>query len=312
MKTNFLLLLAFALSACQQSTPPESKPVTEKDSWMLFYLGGQSNMEGFGYVDSLPANYTQPLEDVYIFQGNHVPDNAPDGGLGVWTTLKPGFGTGSHSDGKTNSLSNRFGAELSFGHRMKELFPDQKIAIFKYARGGSSIALKSSGYGTWDPDFNEGQNLNQYDHYLTALRTAFAKSDINEDGVPDRLVPFGIAWMQGESDADKSLEVAQAYQQNLKRMMDLIRASLREDDIPVVIGQIADSGMDPEDGKLMDHIEVVQAAQRAFTERDSMAVLVTNTENYRFQEDKWHYATENYIDLGIAFADALESLIKRK
>ena len=35
-----------------------------------------------------------------------------------------------------------------------------------------------------------------------------AVKDINGDGVEDVLVPSGILWMQGESDADKTEQIA--------------------------------------------------------------------------------------------------------
>lgn len=268
-------------------------------------------MDGYGYNNDLPQALQDEIKDVYIFCGNQVPDNTPNGGLGVWAPLKAGFGTGFNSNGVTNTYSDRFGPELAFGARIKALFPDQKIAIIKYSRGGTSIAAGASGYGCWEPDFEVGEGLNQYDSYFTTLRSAFADEDINKDGRRDVLIPFGIAWMQGEADANHTMASAQAYETNLKRLMDLFRASLREDDLPVVIGQIADSGMDETDDKMMDHLEIVQQAQLNFTIKDRAAALVKNTENYEFLSDRWHYKSKNYIDLGQAFAEELAKLIRR-
>ena len=304
---NFFFLLLL-LAACQQTETVKVQEKQTPERWMLFYLGGQSNMDGYGYNKDLPEDLNQTIDDVYIFDGNQVPDNTPDGGLGRWSPLKPGYGTGFRSDGNQNFYSDRFGPELSFGRRMKALFPGQKIAIIKYARGGSSIADTES-YGTWTPEFDKGQGLNQYDAYLTTLRSAFAKSDINEDGREDVLVPFGIAWMQGESDAVQTPAIAMAYEANLKQLIDLMRASLREDDLPVAIGKIKDSGMD-EDGLLMDHLAIVHQAQANFCEKDAKATLVNSTENYSFLSDPWHYTSPDYIDLGQQFAEALAALIK--
>jgi hypothetical protein len=110
--------------------------------------------------------------------------------------------------------------------------------------------------------------------------------------------------MQGESDAAYTPEIAARYQQNLKRMMDLIRAALRSDDLPVVIGRISDSGRDDKDGKVWDHGEVVRAAQAEFVKDDGHAALVTSTDDYDYS-DPWHYDTSGYIDLGHKFAEAL-------
>jgi hypothetical protein len=83
-----------------------------------------------------------------------------------------------------------------------------------------------------------------------------------------------------------------------------MRAALRDDDLPVVIGQIADSGQDS-DGKVMDFAEIVREAQARFVESDSDAAIVTSTSDYGFLADGWHYDNEGYLDLGAQFADAI-------
>jgi hypothetical protein len=204
----------------------------------------------------------------------------------------------------TNQLSDRFGSELTFGVRMSELKPNWNIAIIKYSRGGSSLAIDAPNYGTWDPDFNNGNN--QYDNALTALRMAFAARDIDGDGKADRLVPAGIVWMQGESDAINQ-GPARIYESNLRRMMNLLRAALRVDDLPVVVGRITDSGM-ADDGKVMDHIELVQAAQGAWVKKDECAAYVTEIDAYEHSSDAWHYVSEAYLKMGRAFAEAAHAL----
>ena len=111
----------------------------KKDSIKVFYLGGQSNMEGFGYVKNLPDSLNKKAKGVFIYQGNPVVDNDASGGLGKWDLLQPGHGSGFSSDGKTNKLSDRFGVELSLAKKLQELYPHQKLAFIKYARNGSSI-----------------------------------------------------------------------------------------------------------------------------------------------------------------------------
>ena len=122
------------------------------------------------------------------------------------------------------------------------------------------------------------------------------------------LLTAGIVWMQGESDAAFTAEIALRYAENLKRLMDLLRAALRVDDLPVVIGRIADSGQDS-DGRVWDYGEVVRAAQAAFVEKDPNAALVTSTDAYAFS-DLWHYDSAGYLDLGRSFADAMVGLLR--
>ena len=113
--------------------------------------------------------------------------------------------------------------------------------------------------------------------------------------------------MQGEADAFDSQAAADAYGGNLARLMSLLRAAMRVDDLPVVIGKVTDSGM-AEDGTVMDYIGTVQDAQRAFTEADECAAFVTVTDDLGYLDDAWHYDSDGFIRLGKAFADAMIEL----
>lgn len=309
MKTTIRILFAFiALPLFAQSHQVEAK------DYQLYYLGGQSNMDGFGYVKDLQGADAEPVTGVMMFHGNQGLDGQPVDGRGLWAELRPGNGTGFTSDGKENRYSDRFGVELSFARRMKELQPDANIAFIKYSRGGTCISAEASAretFGCWEPDFHPSipnGHINQYDHFLATVRNAMSVNDIDGDGEVDTLHPVGILWMQGESDAGEEA-VAQKYEANLKRLMDLIRASLREDDVRVVIGQISDSGKDDYEqananGKVWNFGDMVRKAQADFVAKDENAALVTSTDNYGYS-DPWHYDSAGYIDLGKQFADAM-------
>lgn len=267
--------------------------------YQTFFLGGQSNMDGYGYVSVLPEEL-QHEQNVMIFHGNGVFDNQPNGGLGKWSKLKPGHGSGFNTDGKNNSYSNRFGLEISFAKTLTKQFPDKKIALIKYAVGGTGLHL-DTGYGNWSPDFREGDSQNQYDFALNTIKNAFSSSDIDGDGDIDTLIPAGIIWMQGEADAHTSEESANAYFTNLTRLMGLIRAAFREDNIPVVIGKITDSELGEED--IMPYIKRVHLAQQQFVEQDICASYMSKTENYPYNEkDAWHYLSEGFVKMGEDFA----------
>jgi hypothetical protein len=278
----------------------------------LYYLGGQSNMDGYGYVNELAEEQRGEIPDVWIFHGNTTTDAAPVDGRGIWSPLRAGHGVGFTSDGVTNQYSDRFGVELSLALALRQARPDRGIAIIKYSRGGTAIAEAAARhFGCWEPDFRGGEGeaagINQYDHFLATVAGSLATPDIDGDGTADRLVPAGIVWMQGESDAAFDAATAEAYEANLKRLMDLIRASLHSDDLPVVIGRISDSGQDDADHKVWDFGEEVRAAQAAFVEQDESAALVTSTDDYGYS-DPWHYDTAGYLALGTEFARALLEL----
>ena len=175
----------------------------------LYYLGGQSNMDGYGHISDLPSDLLVPFSTVYIFHGNSSPDNVEVDGKGIWEQLKAGHGVGFSSDGFKNTLSKRFGVELTFAQALLKEYPGENIAIIKYSRGGSAIDQEAAGkFGCWEPDFYIGNHINQYDHFLATLRNAFVVEDIDQDGETDRLIPAAIIWMQGESDAVFTGEIA--------------------------------------------------------------------------------------------------------
>ena len=115
--------------------------------------------------------------------------------------------------------------------------------------------------------------------------------------------------MQGESDASYGEDIANRYFSNLKRLMDLIRAALRADDLPVVIGKISDSGNNA-DGKVWEYGELVQFAQEKYAKTDGNAAIVRSTRYYQYS-DPWHYDSKGYIDLGQKFAEAIYKLNKK-
>jgi hypothetical protein len=296
--TTALLLLILVASG--RTNDPAS-------DYKLYFLGGQSNMSGYGFVRELPNTLLTEAPRVLIFTGRPAADNARGGGTGVWEPLRPGHGTGFDTDGRANALTNRFGPELMFGRTMADLAPGSRIALVKYARDSTSLQAGASGYGNWDPEFAEGDGINQFDHARTAIRNAFSTFDIDGDGRRDRLVPAGIIWMQGEADALHSRAAAEAYEANLKRLMDHLRATLRVGELPVVVGKITDSGM-AADGSNMDHIDIVQRAQESFARNDACASFVTITDELDYLDDGWHYDTDGFLRLGAAFAKAVHAL----
>ena len=307
MKQKLLYAIAFMMFMPLFQAVTRAQKV-QSDTVRVFYLGGQSNMDGYGYNKDLPKELQKINEDVWIYHGNPVGDDFPDGGLGLWKPLMPGHGVGFSSDGNSNRLSERFGAELTLAKRLQELCEVERIALIKYSRGGSSIdSLATGRFGCWDPDFNGTTGMNQYDFFLKTVRQAMGTHDINGDGRNDILVPAGIVWMQGESDASYTEEIASAYYSNLLRLMDLMRAAFHTDDLPVVIGKISDSWNDEVDSKMWDYGELVQYAQEKYARTDGHAAVVRTTRYYKYS-DPWHYDSEGYIDLGVQFAEALYRL----
>ena len=289
-----LLALATLLMACNSSK--------ELDIWKVYYFGGQSNMDGYGFNDQLPDSLKKRIPGSMIFNGKRDNQGSLNGGIGIWSPVEPGHGNMFQTDGTSNSLSEMFGPELSFAKKMTT--DSEKIAVIKYSFGGTAL-YPGAGYGDWYPD---QERRNHLDNALSTINNAFGVADINGDGRLDRLISSGIIWMQGESDAEHSREASEAYYGNLKKLINLLRASLRNEKLPVIIGKINDSHMTSNGGPTQPFIKIVHSAQEKFTEEDDCASYVTEIESYNFSDDAWHYDSDGFIKMGIAFAKAVKQL----
>ena len=310
MRSNFrfplflsaLLLVSGILFSCQNPESPQEKTGT---TYQLYFAGGQSNMEGYGYNKDLPETFQETDDHVLIFRGNQARDHETSGGYGKWMPLSPGFGRGYTATDSSVQLSNRFGPELSFGKRIAEL-SGENIAIIKYARGGSSIALGASGYGAWAKRFYDSTTINQWDHFYKTVQLALSQKDIDGDGVEDKLIPAGIIWMQGEADAVRE-DASKVYYQNLDTLMNDITEVFGVAQLPTVLCRIEESGKTPEE-QVMPHIDAVWDAQIRYAASHDHVELIRMDSPMEFLEDKWHYKSHHYIDMGNKFAEALHAL----
>ena len=259
-------------------------------------------MDGYGHNSQLPDSLKKRIPNSMIFNGKRDYEGSRNGGIGIWSPVEPGHGNMFQTNGVSKSLSKMFGPELSFAKKMTS--DGVKIAIIKYSFGGTAL-YPGAGYGDWHPD---QERINHLDNALSTINNAFDVADINGDGRLDRLIPSGIIWMQGESDAEHSKKASEAYYGNLKNLINLLRASLRNEKLPVIIGKINDSYMTPDGKPTQPFIESVHLAQKKFTEEDDCASYVTEIESYNFSDDAWHYDTDGFINMGIAFAKALKQL----
>jgi hypothetical protein len=276
----------------------------------LYLLLGQSNMEGYGDTSEI-ANRPEIAEsDAMIFHGNDARDGVIADGRGVWARLKPGHGVGFSSDGNENRYSTRFGIELSFASRMQKQRPSRRIAIVKYARGGTSLGTTGRrSKGSWLPTANTRYRrggVNQFGHAMKALEQATAVRDIDRDGIDDALFPAAVIWLQGERDATAPHHVAARYEKNLRELATAIRRHTGESSLPFIVAAIADSGRDSGTA-VMAYADLVQSAQAGFVRADSMATLV-RLEHYDFI-DRYHFDAGTLAVLGDEIARAALPLL---
>lgn len=277
-----------------------------KQKYVDFYiLAGQSNMNGHGFVSDLPAELKKQKDDVWIYNPNRREDQQLPDDEGFWEVLQPGHGTGAAVQNGRRILSDRFGPELSFARTLRQEEPGRSIAIYKYAKGGSSIHADAAGdWGCWAPDYRRGNGINQWTHFCHHLHRSLEQVKEMFNSVQ----PAGIVWHQGESDASHTRTIAESYAGNLSNILNRMREEVGDRSLPVVVGQISDSMLGR--GKRRDTYpfgEIVKSAQRQFVEQDNHAALVTAPEEHGFI-DAWHYDSQTYIDLGVRFAYAMIEL----
>jgi hypothetical protein len=271
----------------------------------FYILAGQSNMDGEGDVDKLPEGLNRTFGNAWIYSPNRRDDQQSVDDRGLWEALRPGHGDGYSTDGNRSFHSGKFGPELSFASKLLENRPEHKVLIYKYAKGGSSIHPDAAtDWGCWDPEYNRGNCINQWTHFQYHLHRAIETAE-RKFG---RIMPAGIVWHQGESDASHTRTIAKSYRVKLTVLMNKMREELHNATSPIVIGQISDSMMGR--GKRKNTYpfgDVVKTAQRKFTENDDRSAIVAAPEGHKFI-DAWHYDSQTYIELGERFANAMKEL----
>ena len=232
----------------------------------LFLLAGQSNMNSANPSSDLPPPMDQPLFAVKIWVN----------GANTWADLSGGFGKAPQPP----LWVENFGPEVSFGHRLaEELTKDFRIV--KFAQGNTSLAWN------WNPDVSGSL----YERLIFEARAAI--DNLEAAGHDVRVA--GMMWMQGGNDAWDMLE-ANAYEGNLSKLIEHVRADLAAPLMPIIIGRIHDKHYPS-----FPYAEVVRTAQMNVAAADVMAAWI-DTDSFSLRDDNVHFDSQGIIDLGRAFA----------
>lgn len=269
----------------------------------VFLMAGQSNMAGVGgysgYLSGAPwttypygqgpdapcpAPYSTPNSAVQFW--NYTADLNPTGveiqpGVGDgWVDLQLGYGA-------LKFRGPQFGPELSFGARLKQLYPNDDIYLVKYALSSTSLA------GNWNPS---GTN-----NCYTALKARVSAALTNLTTAGKNPEVAGMIWMQGEDDATDYYR-ARDYQTNLKnfvtKVRDYVKDYVKEEVMPFVAGRIT---------YIAQYWAPAAYSTTVRNAQWNIAGFLDNASCIDTDDLQWayygHYGTQGQIDLGNRFAD---------
>ncbi len=193
----------------------------------VYFLSGQSNMQGIGKLDQLPAPLTHPLDHVFFWNGSAFEKLDPN------TT-------------KISSRKGELGPELGFAKAISQLRPDQTIYLVKFAAsgqplhhgwdgnqwvGGSPSPMRKNFYpGLSADDPNIGVHFQAMMQRFKSATQALSQANID-------FKVAGLVWMQGEQDAKHEIS-ATSYAESLALLKQRWQEDLGPTEVPLVFGQV--------------------------------------------------------------------------
>jgi hypothetical protein len=229
----------------------------------VYILAGQSNMDGTynPLISQLPAGLTGTIPDVLIKVNGDVNID--------WGPLRPGLG----------ATANNFGPEITFGRDALASSNGDKIAIIKFAYGGTTLNED------WRPPSSGGTVGWLYTALINDITTGLAALDSTYS-----VEIMGVCWMQGEYDALDATK-ASNYEVNLGNFIHDIRAAFNNPQLPFVIGMI-DSSVGWTYNAIVRQGEINVA-------KNISGLSIFDT--HRLGTDGYHYNTSGQIELGHFF-----------
>jgi len=308
-----MVSLAMSIGSCPARAGSESPAAVAQKKVYVLLFGGQSNALGWGYQQYLEDTknpLAKPQEDVEMFYDIPGPGMLPE------DTLLPLQSGNSNTNVKplpncypalTVAPVSRFGPELSFARTVRDRLPDPdaKLAVIKFAMGGSSLWKQDC----WLPD---GTADSAADGKLYRIFQDVAKRGIAalKAKYSDRRVEvLGMGWVQGESDAldGKGAE----YQKHLTDFIADVRATFGAN-LPFVLAKISPQQIEGSpDAKKIEEWEVVRKAQDAVA-ATVPKVIATETADAKvypvskgLSEGQFHYTTPALLQIGKDLGNAL-------
>jgi hypothetical protein len=268
--------------ACHAAAADQAEGKTAR----LFILSGQSNAGGAGTGSELPPDLRKTDEEVLMF-GRHVRGLRP-----LAPYRRNGFGTDNTA----------FGAELVFGRQMKEAFPDDVICIAKQTTGACSIIAWDKDWQRqgWLDDLKLVDNVNKGAQYPLLMETIRgAVEAMKARGGIGRVEYAAMIWIQSERD-DHHPRAAETYEQNLRKLIDNVRADLHAPELPFLFA----------DANVHRHAELMRAGMRRIAKEVPQTAVVSIVGLSK--RGAVHYDTQGQIELGRRFGEEYLRLTGRR
>lgn len=298
-----IALFAAVLCACEEVGLPQNvspAPATDADhskEVYVYFIGGQSNAAGNGYlVDLSKEERKVEYEHVYFYSDGECLNPACKGKL-LKVCAQRGQGHYAYS----------FGLEVGLAKIFTEEYAKDgvKRAIIKYAYDGSSIKSYSDGRD-WNVYDDAGTGAH-YDQFIKVAKAGLKA--LEEEGYTP--VIKGMAWMQGETDY-----LVSDYQARLEALRDKVRIDLDTPDMGFVMGEIAYANY----GKINYVNNAIRKLQKKepdlcrVVECGGVATRCKESECPPYQTqnggpfDHLHWSGEELVQIGKMFGSAFVSL----
>lgn len=257
----------------------------------VYLIGGQSNATGQGYMANLPEGVA-PDARVLLFHSGRPYLNS-GASPNTWIPLR-----------QASESPDRFGPEIGFGNRLRELFPDRRIALIKHAQSGSNL------YSQWNP----GRDAADREHFGPQFKVFVATVGLGLQGLRDRgYEPTlrGMIWQQGESDSKG--DAAGAYGANLAHFIARVREQFHSPDLVFVYGYVMPP---PNSGPGRDLVRKGQrdvdqgsgtptAVKGAFVVATDDLSQRADDPNTPLPRDRNHFGTAGTLELGRRMAETM-------
>lgn len=236
---------------------------------LIFVLAGQSNMAGVGYFNELPNWLKVQPRNVEFYQYGRLA-RFSDQPLG------------------------RIGPEVAFSKFIAAYYPGRRIAIVKYAAGGTSIYDWAK---NWNPRISRRLTNSPIRNSLyDVIRRQIGWSHVLDNQLGNQNTVSAFLWMQGERDA-RFPDAANAYLGNISNLINDFRRDYHSPNAKFILGRI-----NPPSSVNRPAVNIVRRAQETIVRQKQNTRLI-NTDDLQKHPDQIHYNTRGQILLGRRFAD---------